>query len=98
MSERMDSSGRVTLVDCTDAAADLLEQIENNQLDPATVEARAVAACKRLFGLVGSGPADPLWSTHADITKQFLGAGGLTADEIAEWLALQRRREAGGDQ
>ncbi|HTX96516.1 MAG TPA: hypothetical protein VME67_17620 [Mycobacterium sp.] len=50
-------------------------------------------ACRALFGVVGSGPSDPLWDLHRDVCRQYLEAGGLTSAEIAEWLAVQRRRE-----
>jgi hypothetical protein len=88
-------SGRVSLVDVVNAASDTLRDVETGVLRPAEVEARAVDACRELFGVVGSGPSDPLWELHADTSRQFLAAGGISADEIAEWLAVQRRREAG---
>jgi hypothetical protein len=84
-----------TTADCVNAASDMLAEVEANTLDPAKIEDRAVSACRELFGLVGNGPADLLWSLHEATTRQFLGAGGLSADELAEWAAVQRRRESG---
>lgn len=91
------SAGRVTVADCVNAASDIHAEIEAGTLDPARIERRAVDACRSLFGLVGNGPDDPLWSLHLDITRQFLGAGGLSAAELAEWLAVQRRREGAAE-
>jgi hypothetical protein len=52
-----------------------------------------VAACRELFGIVGSGPEDPLWELHGDVARQYLAAGGASANELAEWTEVQRRRE-----
>jgi hypothetical protein len=88
----------VTAADVINAASDTLRDIETGALTPAEVERRATDACRELFGLVGSGPGDPLWELHRDITRQYLAAGGVSANELAEWLAVQRRREAEGGQ
>ncbi len=90
----MTDTSAVTAADVINAASDTLLHIETGALTPADVERRAVESCKALFGVVGLGPADPLWSLHGDVTRQYLEAGGLSAEEIAEWLAVQRRREA----
>ena len=87
----------VTAADVINAASDTLLDIETGALTPADVERRAVDACREMFGLVGSGPADALWSLHGDVCRQYLAAGGLTAAELAEWLAVQRRRETETD-
>ena len=86
-----------TAADVVNAASDVLGGIEHGTLSPADVEQRAVDACRDLFGIVGSGTTDALWSLHGDVCRQFLAAGGLTSNEIAEWLAVQRRREADAD-
>lgn len=88
------SGQQVTAADVVNAATDVLDGITSGSLSPAEVERRAVDACRSLFAVVGSDPSDPLWSLHGDITRQYLAAGGLSANELAEWLAVQRRREA----
>jgi hypothetical protein len=50
----------VTAADVINAASDTLRDIETGALTPAEVERRATDACRELFGLVGSGPGDPL--------------------------------------
>ncbi|KZF06503.1 MAG: hypothetical protein WBD41_04830 [Rhodococcus sp. (in: high G+C Gram-positive bacteria)] len=87
-------NARVTVADCVNAASDIHAEVEANTLDPSAIEDRAVEACRALFGLVGNGQDDGLWVLHRDVTRQFLGAGGLTADELTEWVAVQRRRES----
>lgn len=91
-------TGRVTLADVVNAASDTLRDVETGVLSAADVETRAVEQCRTLFGVVGAGPADPLWSLHLDVARQVLGAGGLSANEMAEWLAVQKRREAEASQ
>lgn len=86
----------VTAVDVVTAATDAVEGIENGTLTPAGVQRRAVDACRELFGIVGT-EGDPLWPLHADTTRQFLAAGGMSAAELGEWLAVQQRREAEAD-
>jgi hypothetical protein len=89
------TDGHVALADVVNAASDALRDVETGVLRPAEVERRAVDACRELFGIVGAGPSDALWELHGDVTRQYLAAGGMSADEIAEWLAVQRRREVG---
>lgn len=87
----------IRAVDLANAAADVVEGLEAGTLRPADTERRAVAAMREQFGIVGSGPADPLWSLHGDVARQYLAAGGLTAAELGEWLSVQRRREQPAD-
>jgi hypothetical protein len=90
-------TGQVTLADVVNAASDTLRDIESGVLSAAEVQRRAVDACRELFGCVSGEPDDPLRELHTDVIRQGLGAGYLSADELAEWLAVQRRREAGSD-
>ena len=73
------------------AAMDLAKDIAEGRRSPASVEADAVEACRQLFGVVHDA-ADPLWDLHRDVTRQFLHAGGLDIEELAEWLAVARTR------
>lgn len=73
------------------AAMDLAKDVAEGRRTAASVEADAVEACRELFAVV-HGPEDPLWSLHIDVTRQALHAGALTADELAEWLAVAKTR------
>jgi hypothetical protein len=89
------AAGQVTDADVVDSAYRVLGELTEGTLSGAAVQRRAAEVCRRTFGVVGDGPDDPLWSLHADVTRQFLGAGGLSASELTEWTAVQRRRETG---
>ncbi|MEB3020886.1 flagellar hook-length control protein [[Mycobacterium] crassicus] len=83
----------VTAEDAVNAAADLIAGLTSGTLAPADVQRRAVDTARELFGVVGAGPADPLWTLHGDVARQYLATGGVGAAELVEWLATQRRRE-----
>lgn len=81
-----------------DAAMDIAAASVDGRLRPADVEAEVAARCKELFGTVYGptpDPSDPneLWHLQIDVCRQVLHANGLTADEVAEWLAVLRGRE-----
>lgn len=90
-----DETCQVTEVDAVRSAYRVLGEIDAGTLTGGGVTDRAVEVCKSTVGVVGSGPADPLWSLHADIARQFLAAGGLSSEELSEWVAVQKRRENG---
>lgn len=73
------------------AAMDVAKDIAEGRRSPADIEADAVEACRELFGVV-HGPEDPLWDLHVDVTRQGIAAGAVSADELAEWLAVARTR------
>ncbi|MGP4054135.1 flagellar hook-length control protein [Mycobacterium sp. 4D054] len=77
------------------AAMSIAEDIAAGTVEPTTLESELADECRALFGVV-AGPADPLWPLHVDITRQALAAGALSADELSEWAAVIRRREAVG--
>lgn len=93
-----DETGQLTEADAVRSAYRVLGEIDAGTLTGADVANRAIEVCKSTVGVVGSGPADPLWPLHADIARQFLAAGGLSAAELVEWAAVQKRRESGGNQ
>jgi hypothetical protein len=49
------TDGHVTLSDVVNAASDTLAAVEAGTMRPSEVETRAVAECRRLFGVVGVG-------------------------------------------
>lgn len=74
------------------AAMAVAEDMTAGRLQVSELEAAAVAQCRELFATV-YGPDDALWALHGDITRQYLAMSGMTADELSEWTAVQRRRE-----
>ena len=81
----------VTPEDVVRAASTLARDGTQGRVDPAQLEAQAVADVRRLFGTV-IGPEDVAWPVQLDVARQVLGLGGIPSDELAEWLAVARRR------
>jgi hypothetical protein len=79
--------------DVIDAALALAEDAAQGRCDPAELESDVAAVCRELFGDV-RGPEDPLWGVQLDVCRGVLGARGIPADELAEWLAVARRATA----
>lgn len=78
--------------DVVKAAMAIADAVTAGRTQVSALEAQAVAQCKELFATV-YGPTDPLWELHGDVTRQYLHAGGMSADELSEWAAVMRRRE-----
>lgn len=74
------------------SALSVAEAVAEGHMSTADLEQAAVDQCRELFGTV-YGPDDELWELHVDVVRQVLAFGGMTADELAEWTAVQRRRE-----
>lgn len=86
-------SGRGAKSTAIKAAMSIANDVAAGNLDPAALEQQAVAECRRLFGYV-AGPDDPLWELHVEVARQVLAVGGgIPADELAEWVAVERLRE-----
>ncbi|MCB0924954.1 MAG: flagellar hook-length control protein [Mycobacterium sp.] len=73
------------------AALDLAQEIHDGKVSVANLESELTDAARALVGVV-VGPDDPLWPVQIDVARQVLASGGLSADEVAEWLAVLRRR------
>lgn len=82
----------MTKRDVVTAAMSLADDVAEGKLDPATLEQQAVAELRELVGTV-VGEEDPLWSLQLQVASGVLAAGGISTDELSEWLAVQRRRE-----
>lgn len=81
----------LTKRDVIDAAMSVAEDVAESRLDPTQLNQAVADECKALFGeVVGEG--DPLWDVHRNVCRQVLAAGGLSADELSEWLAVARSR------
>lgn len=77
--------------DAVDAAMSVAEDVAEGKIDPSTLDQAVAKECRELFGTV-LGEGDPLWPLHIDVTRQVLADGGLSADELSEWLAVARSR------
>lgn len=77
------------------AAASVGRDVAEGRLDPDELDQAVVSECRELFGTVG-GDGDPLWTLHRDVARQSIALGALSADELAEWVAVIRRREGVG--
>lgn len=80
-----------TKADAINGAMSIADDVAQGRLGPATLEAQAVAELRELFGQV-IGPGDPIWETQADVARQAIALGALTADELNEWAAVMRHR------
>ncbi len=74
------------------AAASVGRDAAEGKLAPAALDAAVADECRDLFGTV-VGPADPLWPVQLDVTRQVLALGGVSVNELGEWLAVARSRE-----
>lgn len=77
-----------------EAAMSIAQDVTDGRIAPADLEAQALTECRRLFGRV-AGPGDPLWGLHVEVCRQVLQVGGgIPADELAEWAAVEAARDA----
>jgi hypothetical protein len=80
-----------TTSDVITAAMSIASDAADGKLTPTDLQATAVAECRELFGTV-VGDGDALWTLHADVARQAIALGALTADELSEWAAVMRHR------
>lgn len=66
--------------------------VAEGRLSPAALEAAAVEECRQLVGQV-IGPDDALWGLQLEVCRGVLAAGGVPANELAEWLAVAQAAE-----
>ncbi len=69
------------------AAMGIAREVAEGHLAVADLDATAVAEAAALFATV-VGPADPVWPTQLAVARRVLALGGVTADELREWLAV----------
>ncbi|SIL58144.1 flagellar hook-length control protein [Mycobacteroides abscessus subsp. abscessus] len=81
-----------TTADLIRAATSVARDVSDGKLDPATLEQQMVEELQALVAVV-VGAGDPLWPIQIDVARGVLAAGGIPTDEMAEWLAVQRRLE-----
>lgn len=85
----------MTKRDVVDAALSVAEDIGAGKLLPGDLEREVVSELTALVGQV-VGADDPLFDFQCQVARGVLAVGGIPAVEIAEWAAVQRRREGGG--
>lgn len=73
------------------AAMSVARDAAEGQVSTSDLERTIAEECRALFGVV-RGPDDPLWALHAEVARQVLSQSGVPIDELAEWLAVARRR------
>ena len=81
----------MTTQDAIKAATSIARDIAEGRLDPATLQKQSVTELRDLFGSV-VGESDPLWTLHADVARQAVSLGALSADELSEWAAVMRHK------
>lgn len=88
----MSTSGQTAIKAAMSIAGDIAE----GRLLPSQLAAAALDECRAWFGAVG-GPLDALWPLQVDVGRQVMALGGYSANELAEWAAVARQRERGGE-
>lgn len=81
-----------TVEDLINAAATIATDAAEGRLDPEHLEQQMLTELRELFGNV-IGEDDPLWPLQTEVARQVVSRGGISTDELSEWLAVQRRRE-----
>jgi hypothetical protein len=71
------------------AAMSVARDAAEGRLDPADVEQAAATEAAALFATV-VGPADPLWATQVAVARRVLALGGVSTDELREWVAVSQ--------
>ena len=74
--------------DAIEAAMSIADEVAQGRLAPADMEALAVRELTELFAEVV--PGSPVWPLQVAVARGVLAAGGIPADELAEWTAVQR--------
>ncbi|QEN13748.1 flagellar hook-length control protein [Mycolicibacterium sp. ELW1] len=82
----------VTAEDAIKAASSVARDIADGNLAPDALERQAVAELSQLM-LIEPEPGSDLERLQAESARRVLARGGISTDELAEWLAVQRRRE-----
>lgn len=82
----------LTKRDTIEAAMNLAEDVAEGRLDVADLERQAAKELRSLI-LVETQPDSDLAVLQVHSARRVLARGGIPTDELAEWLAVQRRRE-----
>lgn len=69
------------------AAMSVARDAAEGRLDPADLERTAATEAAALFSAV-VGPGDPLWAAQVAVARRVLALGGVSVDELREWLSV----------
>ncbi len=87
-----------TTQDAIKAATSIARDIADGKLTPNALERQVVAELSKL-ALEPAEPGTEMAALRIEIARRVLAEGGISACEVAEWLAVQRRRDnPDGDQ
>jgi hypothetical protein len=81
-----------TTDDMIKSATSIAREVAEGRLSPADLERQAVQELSALM-LVEPDANTELWQLQTEVARRVLARGALPADEVAEWAAVQRRRE-----
>jgi hypothetical protein len=78
------------------AAMSIADDVAEGRLQPEELDRVAVEECRALFGTV-TGPDNPLWELHLQVTRGVLAAAGIPFGELQQWLAVAKTQPNGID-
>lgn len=81
----------LTKRDAVSAALALADNLAEGRVPVADLEGQAIAECRALFGQV-VGEGSPTWDVQVAVARDVIGMGGIDVEELAEWVAVFRRR------
>lgn len=82
----------MTKRDAVTAAMNLADDVAEGRVNVAELEHQAITELSRL-ALEPAEPGTEMAVLRVVIARRVLAEGGVPTDELAEWLAVQRRRE-----
>lgn len=82
----------ITSEDVIKAASSVARDIADGKLAPDALERQAIQELSALL-LIEPEPGSDLEALQAESARRVLARSGIPTDELAEWLAVQRRRE-----
>lgn len=85
-----------TVEDVINAAASVATDAAEGRLSPADLERQAVAELSQLM-LIEPEPGSELATVQIESARRVLARGDIPADELSEWAAVARRRDAEAD-
>lgn len=86
------NADRTATAQAITSAMTVAQDVADGRVSATDLEQVAVAECRRLFATVIGGD-DPLFGLQVEVARRVLDRGGLSVDELAEWVTVLRRRE-----
>lgn len=86
-------SGSKAKRDAIEAAMGVANDVAEGRLTPDQLDAELRAYVAAEFG-VAIGPQDAVyWPLQVDLCRQVIALGGLSVDELLEWVAVRRQAQ-----